>query len=157
MMKFIVPEAVIAGPAFQATTRDEAVREMVASLQRVGVITDADQADIVQAILRREKLGTTGIGHHIAIPHSRHQSVQQLSGTLAVSQPGLNWDSVDGEPVHVMVLLISPPDRPGEHLRALENVVTRLRDPAFVTAIRQALTAEEIWKIISTGELGGSP
>jgi nitrogen PTS system EIIA component len=151
MHLFMVRGAILPGPQFQATSREEAISEMVASLRKTSTITEADEKPIVEAILRREKLGTTGIGNTIAIPHSRHHSVQQLAGTLAVSPTGLNWDSVDGDPVYVMVLLVSPPDKPGDHLRALEHVVTRLRDTSFVQALRNAQTADEIWTL-----LGGS-
>ena len=61
------------------------------------------------------------------------------------------FDSLDGEPVHVFVLLISPQDRPGDHLRALENVSRSLRDDGFVRALRQATTKERIWELLSEG------
>lgn len=156
MLNFLKFEAIIPAPLFQATTRDDAIRELVRSLYTAGVLAESDQADIVRAILRREQLGTTGIGRNIAIPHSRHPAVSQLTGTLAVSGPGIGFDSVDGEPVHVMILLISPPDRPGEHLRSLENVVTTLRDEALVKAIREAKTREEITDILKNHPPGGA-
>ena len=81
-------------------------------------------ADIVRAVMRREELGTTGIGHGIAIPHSRHPSVDRLIGTLALSRGGLPFESLDGEPVYVFFLLVSPQERPGDHLRALEWLKT---------------------------------
>ncbi|QEL14882.1 PTS sugar transporter subunit IIA [Limnoglobus roseus] len=155
MMNFLIRDAIIPAPLFQATTRDDAIRELVGSLFKAGILAETDQADIVRAILRREQLGTTGIGRNIAIPHSRHAAVTQLTGTLAVSGPGVGFDSVDGEPVHVMILLISPPDKPGEHLRSLENVVTTLRDEALVKAIREAKTKDEIWAVLQGHAPGG--
>src|SRR5476649_2207301 len=121
MANFIVRDAIV--PDLKATTRDEAIREVVESLSAAGQLPAADRDDVVKAILRREALGTTGIGHNIAIPHTRHAAVGQLIGTLAISRKGLPFESIDGEPVHVVVMLISPPDLPGDHLRALENVV----------------------------------
>ena len=67
---------------------------------------------------KREMLGSTGIGRGVAIPHTKHASVERLLGTMAVSQAGVAFDSLDGEPVFIFVLLISPQDRPGDHLRA---------------------------------------
>jgi nitrogen PTS system EIIA component len=156
-MNFLIPDAIVPAPLFQATNRDDAIRELVASLCRAGVLVESDQADIVRAILRREQLGTTGIGRNIAIPHSRHAAVTQLTGALAVSGPGIGFDSVDGEPVHVMILLISPPDRPGEHLRCLESVVSTLRDESLVAAIREAKTKDEILAILARLKSGGAP
>jgi mannitol/fructose-specific phosphotransferase system IIA component (Ntr-type) len=146
MSHFVVRDAVI--PSLSATTRDAAIREMVTSLHAAGRLHATDLDDIVKAVLRREELGTTGIGHGIAIPHSRHMAVSQLMGTLALCKAGVPFESIDGEPVHVMVLLLSPPDKPGDHLRALENVVHTMRDEAFVKALREAETREEIWRLL---------
>lgn len=156
-MTFLIPDAIIPAPQFLATNRDDAIRELVASLFRAGVLVESDQSDIVRAILRREQLGTTGIGRNIAIPHSRHAAVSKLTGALAVSGPGIAFDSVDGEPVHVMIMLISPPDRPGEHLRCLESVVSTLRDEDLVKAIRNAKTKEEILVLLAHTKTGGTP
>ena len=146
MSHFVVRDAII--PSLAATTRDAAIREMVESLHAAGQLHGADVDDIVRAILRREQLGTTGIGHSIAIPHSRHAAVGRLMGTVAVSKPGVPFESIDGEPVHVLVLLISPPDRPGDHLRALENVVHTMRDENLVRGLRAATTRDEIWRLL---------
>ena len=102
----------------------------------------------MRAVLKREQLGSTGIGRGIAIPHTKHNSVDRLIGTVAVSPNGVPFESIDAEPVHVFVLLVSPQDRPGDHLRALENVVRSMRDDAFVKALRQAKTRDEIWKLL---------
>jgi nitrogen PTS system EIIA component len=152
LTQFLCRDAIIPAGEFTATTRDAAIQEMVTSLQRVGQLTASDIGDIVRAILRREQLGTTGIGRNIAIPHSRHPAVTQLIGALAISRPGVGFESVDGEPVHLMMLIISPPDRPGDHLRALENVVTTFRDEALVKSLVQAETREEIWKLLGGGD-----
>ena len=152
MANFIVRDAIIAD--LKATTRDDAVLEVVQSLITAGQLPAADAEDIVKAILKREKLGTTGIGHGIAIPHSRHPAVGQLLGTLAISKNGLPFQSIDGDPVHVMVLLVSPPDRPGDHLRALENVVKTMQDESFVKSLKSAPTRDDLWRLLNGGELG---
>ena len=140
MSNFVVRDAIV--PALAATTKENVIREMVQSLHAAGYFRDADLEDIVRAVMRREQLGTTGIGKHIAIPHSRHPAVDRLIGTLALSPAGVAFDSLDGEPVHVFVLLVSPLDRPGEHLRALETVVRSMRDDTFVKNLRAAQTAD---------------
>lgn len=149
MANFIVKDAIV--PELAATTRDDAIREIVASLIAAGRLPAADGDDVVKAILRREALGTTGIGHNIAIPHTRHPAVENLLGTLAVSKNGLPFESIDGEPVYVVVLLISPHARPGDHLRALENVVTAMRDENYVKALRDAGSKDALWKLLDGG------
>jgi len=147
MRNFVVRDAIV--PALSATDREGAIRELVASMHRAGYFQPTDLDKIVAEVLRRETLGSTGIGRNIAIPHSRFAGVDRLIGTVGLSKPGIEYQSIDGEPVHIFVLLVSPPDRPADHLRALESVVRITRDDAFVQAMRQATTREEIWRLIN--------
>jgi mannitol/fructose-specific phosphotransferase system IIA component (Ntr-type) len=145
-----VREAII--PDLPATNKEGVIRAMVESLRAAGQFRGADLEDIIRAILKREFLGSTGIGRGVAIPHTKHTSVERLVGTVAISHKGIAFDSLDGEPVHVFVLLISPQDRPGDHLRALENVSRSLRDDNFVRALRGATTREEIIALLDRAE-----
>ncbi len=138
MSDFVVRDAVLADLA--ANSKEGVIREMVESLRAAGQFRGTDPEDIVRAILKREFLGSTGIGRGVAIPHTKHAAVERLIGTIAISHKGVGFESLDGEPVHVFVLLISPQDRPGDHLRALENVSRCLRDDNFVRALRSAKT-----------------
>jgi mannitol/fructose-specific phosphotransferase system IIA component (Ntr-type) len=147
MTDFVVKDAII--PELVATTKEAVIREMVAALGAAGQVKASDTEDIVKAVLKRELLGSTGIGRGVAIPHTKHPSVQRLVGTVALSRPGVTFDSLDGEPVHVFVLLISPQDRPGDHLRALENVSRSLRDDSFVRSLLGVTTKEAIWDMIA--------
>jgi len=149
MTDFVVREAIV--PELTATSNEGVIREMIGSLAGAGYFKGTETEDIVKAVLKRELLGSTGIGRGVAIPHTKHNSVEKLIGTVALSRPGVTFDSLDGEPVHVFVLLISPQDRPGDHLRALENVSRSLRDDGFVRSLRQATTREAIWDLL--GEL----
>lgn len=147
MAHFVVRDAI--RPAVEATTRDAVIRELVESLHAAGQLPNTDIDDVVKAILRREQLGTTGIGRNIAIPHSRHAAVGQLVGTVGISKGGVPFESIDGEPVYVVVLLISPPDRPGDHLRALENVVHTMKDESLVAGLRAAETKDQVWALLT--------
>lgn len=149
MTDFVVREGII--PELMATSKETVVREMVTALGAAGYFKGGETEDIVKAVLKRELLGSTGIGRSVAIPHTKHSSVERLIGSVAVSRPGVGFESLDGEPVHVFVLLVSPQDRPGDHLRALENVSRCLRDDSFVRSLRQATTREAIWGLL--GEL----
>lgn len=135
-------------PAAVAGVKERVVRELVGALHGAGQIGGADTDDLAKAVLRREQLGTTGIGRGIAIPHSRHASVDRLIGTLALSPPGVPFDSLDGDPVGVFVLLVSPQDRPGDHLRALEAVVRTMRNDEFVQRLRACTTRDEVWALL---------
>jgi nitrogen PTS system EIIA component len=151
MSDFVVREAII--PELTATTKEAVIREMVEGLRAAGYFKGGEPEDIVKAILKRETLGSTGIGRGVAIPHTKHSSVDRLIGTVAVSHTGVPFNSVDGEPVFVLVLLVSPQDRPGDHLRALENVARSMRDDGFVRSLRQATTREAIWNLLDEAPL----
>ena len=150
MSNFVIREAII--PSLTATTKEAVIREMVRSLHTAGYFREGEVEDIVKSVLRREQLGSTGIGRHIAIPHSKHAGADRLIGTLALSSAGVPFDSIDGEPVHIFVMLVSPQDRPGDHLRALENVVRTMRDDTFVKNLRQATTTDAIWQLIDEAQ-----
>jgi nitrogen PTS system EIIA component len=150
MSDFVVRDAII--PELAATNKEGVIREIVESLRAAGQFRGTDLEDIIRAILKREFLGSTGIGRGVAIPHTKHNSVERLIGTVALSSKGIAFDSLDGEPVHVFVLLISPQDRPGDHLRALENVSRSLRDDSFVRSLRTAKTREEITALLDRAD-----
>ena len=150
MSDFVVRDAIV--PGLTAATKEGVIREIVESLRAAGQLKGADLEDVVRAILKREMLGSTGIGRGVAIPHTKHASVEKLVGTIGVSPAGVPFDSLDGEPVFVFVLLISPQDRPGDHLRALENVSRSLRDDGFVRSLRQAPSREAIWDLLDTAD-----
>jgi mannitol/fructose-specific phosphotransferase system IIA component (Ntr-type) len=150
LSQFVIRDAIL--PALTGTTREMVVREMVGGLVSAGALPDTDRDDVVKAVLRREALGSTGIGRNIAIPHSRHAAVNHLVGSIGVSQSGVPFDSIDGEAVNIFVLLVSPQDRPADHLRALENVVKSMNVDSFVDALKTAKSKDEIWDIISRQE-----
>ena len=150
MSDFVVKESI--SPNLAAATKEGVIREMVENLRQAGYFKGTDSEDVVKEILRRELLGSTGIGRGVAIPHTKHGSVDRLVGTVAISKAGVGFDSLDGEPVHVFVLLTSPQDRPGDHLRALENVSRSLRDDGFVRSLRQAPSREAIWGLLDEAD-----
>jgi PTS system nitrogen regulatory IIA component len=146
----VVRDAII--PDLSATTKEGVIREMVESLRAAGHFKTGDPEEVVKAILKRELLGSTGIGRGVAIPHTKHPTVEKLVGTVALSKSGVGFESLDGEPVYVFVMLVSPQDRPGDHLRALENVSRSLRDDGFVRQLRQAKTRDEIWALLQDAD-----
>lgn len=147
---FVVREAIL--PNLKATDKEGVIREMVEALRATGHLKAAAEESIVKAILKREQLGSTGIGRGVAIPHTKHESADRLIGAVAVSKAGVPFESLDNEPVHIFIMLISPQDRPSEHLRALENVSKCLRDDGFCRFLRQANTREEIWELLTDSE-----
>lgn len=133
-----------------AAVKERVIAEMANALLKAGCFQESDLPEIVRAVMARERIGTTGIGQGIAIPHSRHSAVNRLIGNLAIAREGLPFRSLDGEPASIFVLLLSPQDQPGVHLRALEAVVRTTRDEEFVRRLRACQTQDEIWHLLET-------
>ncbi len=150
LSEFVVTEAII--PNLEATSKDAAVQAMVASLKDAGAIPAGDEESIVAAILKREELGSTGIGNGVAVPHTKHPSVDRLVATVAISTDGVDFASLDGEAVYILFLLVSPPDRPGDHLRGLENISRHLRDQTFCNFLKQSKTVEDIVELLEEAD-----
>lgn len=147
---FINREAIRTNVA--AASKEEVIRTMATSLKEAGKIGEDQYEGIVEAILKREELGSTGIGRGVAVPHTKHPSVSELVGTVAVSEEGVEFDSLDGDKVHLLFLLVSPPDRPGDHLRALENISRQLRDDTFCSFLKQTKEADDVWQLLEEAD-----
>ena len=132
--------------------KEQVIRTMAAALLESGKIAEDQHESIIEAILKREELGSTGIGRGVAVPHTKHPSVSELVGTVAVSEAGVDFDSLDGEKVHLLFLLVSPPDRPGDHLRALENISRQLRDDTFCRFLKQSKNADDVWTLLEEAD-----
>lgn len=147
---FVVQGAII--PEIPSGSKEAAIRSMVSALRDAGSISAADEEGIVTAILKREELGSTGIGRGVAVPHTKHPSVDKLIAAIALSKDGVDFASLDGEPVYIMFLLVSPPDRPGDHLRGLENISRHLRNDNFCKFLRQSKTQSVVWELLEEAD-----
>lgn len=150
LTEFVISDAVI--PNLQADSKEAAIRQMVASLKSAGKVRETDEEAIVGAILKREELGSTGIGRGVAVPHTKHPSVESIIATVALCHDGLDFESLDGEDVFILFLLISPPDRPGDHLRGLETITRYLKKDDFCSFLKQATTVEQVMDLLSEAD-----
>ena len=149
---FVVREAIV--PNLKSTSKQDVIREVVSSLKATGAIKAADEEAVIAAILKREELGSTGIGNGVAVPLTKHPSVERLSAAVAISRTGVDFASLDGEQVFILFLLVSPPDRPGDHLRGLENISRHLRSQDFCNFLKQSMTEADIWDLLVEADEG---
>ncbi|MEW4490574.1 PTS sugar transporter subunit IIA [Thalassoglobus sp. JC818] len=148
--EFVVPDAIL--PELKAESKESAIRQMVASLKAAGKIREVDEEAIVAAILKREELGSTGIGRGVAVPHTKHPSVESIIATVALCHDGLDFESLDGEAVYILFLLISPPDRPGDHLRGLETITRYLKKDDFCSFLKQSTTQKQVVDLLQEAD-----
>lgn len=149
---FVIREAIV--PAVQNTTKETVIKEILDSLRASGQLPAAEIDSIHRAIMKREELGSTGIGDGVAVPHTKHASVPKPIGTVALSKSGVAFASLDGEPVYIIFLLVSPVDRPGDHLRALENISRHLRKDDFRKFLRGSATKQQIIDLLEEADQG---
>jgi PTS system fructose-specific IIA component/PTS system nitrogen regulatory IIA component len=136
----------------QADDKETVITELVTCLVDSARVSVDDRDSIVQAIMKREELGSTGIGKGVAVPHTKHPSVERLVGTVGVSPDGVDFNSLDGEKVQLFFMLLSPPDRPGDHLRALESISKQLREDTFCRFLKQSKSAEDIQLLLEEAD-----
>lgn len=146
LLEFLVPEAITVD--LKATDKEGVIREIVGRLRDARALAANDCESVIKAILSREELGSTGIGRGVAVPHTRHPSVDKLVACIATSKKGVDFASLDDQPAYVFFLLISPPNQPGPHLRALDNAARYMRDDKFVDSLRTAQTSENVISLI---------
>ena len=147
---FITPKAIQS--ELSSISKSDVIAELVQALADSGEIEADQKDDIIASIMKREELGSTGIGRGVAVPHTKHPSVQKLVGTVGVSADGVDFDSLDGERVQLFFLLISPPERPGDHLRALENISRQLRDDTFCRFLKQSKKPDDIQQLLQEAD-----
>jgi len=124
----------------------EVLRELVDALCNSKVELDSDE--VVRALLEREKLGSTGIGEGVAIPHAKVNGLKKVVGTFGRSTGGVDFDALDGMPVNLFFLLLAPADSAGEHLKALEKASKILKDPSLRERNIAAKSRDEVFKVM---------
>jgi PTS system nitrogen regulatory IIA component len=142
--EFLSPQAVIAD--MQSRSKPDVLRELSAALVRAHPQLQEDK--LVEVLREREKLGSTGIGEGVAIPHGKLPGMTQLLATFGVSRQGLDFEAIDGKPTHLFFALVAPENSAGVHLKALARISRLFKNPRFRTSILEAATAADIHSLI---------
>jgi mannitol/fructose-specific phosphotransferase system IIA component (Ntr-type) len=134
----------------QSATKESCFEEMADILAQAGRVTD--RAGALAAVRAREAQGTTGIGQGVAIPHGKHASIPTLTAALGVSSKGIEFDSIDGDRVRVVFMLLARMDDPGPHVRALAEIARLVQTPGFYRKLLEAKSPKEILDILDAEE-----
>lgn len=130
----------------KSTDKEGVIRELVELLSKAAEIKNKE--DLIKAVLSREALGSTGIGQSVGIPHAKSQNVKELIAAFGLSKNGVDFDSLDGEPVYIFFLLLAPEESAGPHLKALARISRMLKDKFFRDLLRKAKDENDILRII---------
>ncbi len=122
------------------------IRELIDVLAENNKVKDEEEA--FKSVMEREKLGSTGVGLGVAIPHGRTTAVTKLVGALGISPEGVDFESLDGDPVYFVFLILSPLDTTGDYLRTISRVARFFKDKFFREALKNVSSVEEAIKII---------
>jgi len=144
IMEFLSKKAVTMN--LKSDDKEGVIRELVDLLAKADEIKGKDE--LVKALMTRESLGSTGIGQGIGIPHAKSANAKNLVAAFGLSQKGVNFDSLDGEPVYIFFLLIAPEESAGPHLKALARISRMLKDKFFREMLKAAKDEKEILRII---------
>ena len=143
LMDFLIPDAI--EPNLKSSAKNDAIRELIMMLKKAGAISDVES--IANIVLEREELGTTGIGEGIAVPHGKSNSLDKLVAAFGRSEKGIDFQSIDNQPVNLIFLLVAPANSAGPHLMALARISRLLKNHNFRSGLMNAKSKEEILKI----------
>lgn len=136
----------------KSTTREEAIQELVEALAEAGAIPRKNAEEVSKAVIARESQATTGIGKGIALPHAKMKGIKSPIAAIGVSRDGLDFSSLDSKPVYSVILLLSSPDNPDEHLQAMETIFRHVQRDIFRKFLRQATTREAVLDLIGEAD-----
>ena len=148
LLDLLTEQAVIVG--FQGNSKTEIIEELAQVLEPQERILERDE--VIEAVLERERIMSTGIGNGIAIPHGKTGSVSELVAAFGTKKEGIDVESLDGEPAYIFFMLVSPKDASGPHVRMLAAVSRLLTDDGCRRALIEAATPQEVISIVARSE-----
>lgn len=134
-------------PNIKAKDKKGALTELVQVMRKASETEKFSVSEIVEGILAREKLGSTGLGGGVAVPHAKLEGLKGVIGAFGRSATGLDFNAVDGEAVHLVFLIVAPPSKNEEYLQSLQKVMLAIKRPNFLRFLRAAKTVKEIEEI----------
>ncbi|MBN2512859.1 MAG: PTS sugar transporter subunit IIA [Sedimentisphaerales bacterium] len=149
----VCSDAIVA--RLKAKQRDEAIRELVGMLGKSGKIPKDSVDAVSKLMIKRENEASTGIGKGVAVPHVKSADISEPVAAVGCSGDGIDFASLDKQPVYSVILLVSPTNNPDRHLQAMETVFRNLQKDDFRRFLRQAQTSKEIVEIIADADGDG--
>jgi PTS system nitrogen regulatory IIA component len=140
----VAPDAII--PALKVNNKKQALQELSA---RAAELTGQSERGVFEILLQREKLGSTGVGNGIAIPHGKLPKLDKLFGLFARLDRPIDFEALDGQPVDLVFLLLAPEGAGADHLKALARVARLLRDPDVAAKLRESRDGDALYAVLA--------
>jgi len=144
IVNLLSPEGVI--PRLHATSKKQALQELA---KHASAMTGLHERTIFDVLLERERLGTTGVGNGIAIPHGKLPGIDRLYGLFARLETPIDFDAIDEQPVDLIFMLLAPENAGADHLKALARVSRLLRDKATCEKLRGSDRADALFALLT--------
>ena len=139
----VVPQAVV--PSLRVNSKKQALQELAA---RAASICGRNEREVLEVLMQRERLGSTGIGSGIAIPHGKLAKLERLFGVFARLERPIDFEALDGQPVDLLFLLLAPEAAGADHLKALARIARLLRDTEIAQKLRESRDAEALYAVL---------
>ncbi|QGZ37451.1 PTS IIA-like nitrogen regulatory protein PtsN [Stappia indica] len=133
-------------PSLKANSKKQALQELAA---KAAAVTGLPERDVFDTLLQRERLGSTGVGNGIAIPHGKLVRLDKLVGLFARLERPIDFDALDDQPVDLVFVLLAPEGAGADHLKALARIARRMRDPGTVAKLRATSDADALYSILT--------
>ena len=140
----VAPNAIM--PALKVNNKKQAIAELAA---KAAALTGQSERDILEILLQREKLGSTGVGNGVAIPHGKLPKLGKLFGLFAHLDRTIDFEALDNQPVDLIFLLLAPEGAGADHLKALARVARLLRDPEVASKLRESRDATALYAVLA--------
>lgn len=134
----------------ESRDKQAVITELVDMLDAKGLLSDRD--DVLRAVLRRERTQSTGTGAGIAVPHAKCNSVNELVMAIGIAHEPIEYDSVDGKPVTILFLLVSPANQTGPHIQALAAISRLTLDEQLRQKLEKVTSADEVYELLNEQE-----
>lgn len=150
LREIVVEKAIV--PSLEGGKRDEVIAELLDALVAADAAPSSHRDALLKGIIAREKRGSTGFGHGVAVPHVKTAEVPTIRVAVGISESGIDFGALDKQPVHSIFLLLSPEAKPEEHIDAMEAIFGNLSRDQFRRFLRQATTPEDILTLLEEAD-----
>lgn len=150
LREMVVETAVV--PALKSAKREDAIAELLDALVAAGAAPKAMRDELLKAVIKRERKGSTGFGHGVAVPHAKTGEVEHVRAAVGISEVGIDFNALDRQPVHAIVLMLSPESKPEDHLAAMEVIFGALSQDRFRKFLRQARSVADVITLLEEAD-----